>query len=87
MEDERYELHDWERREIYVKGKHDTIVQMVSETILSLRRFLVDKKIQELSESFKSDEPQEESEFILQEVMDYIGLKRLISNRLNRVIL
>lgn len=87
MEDERYELHDWVRREIYVKGKHDTIVQMVSETILSLRRFLVDKKIQELSESFKSDEPQEESEFILQEVMDYIGLKRLISNRLNRVIL
>src|SRR5690554_4086379 len=87
MEDERYELHDWVRREIYVKGKHDTIVQMVSETILSLRRFLVDKKIQELSVSFKSDEPQEESEFILQEVMDYIGLKRLISNRLNRVIL
>src|SRR5690554_305406 len=39
MEEERYALHDWQRREIYVKEKEQTIAQVVSETILNLRRF------------------------------------------------
>src|SRR5690606_11213927 len=53
MEEERYILHDWERKEIYVKEKEQTIAQMVSETILNLRRHLVSQKINELSETMK----------------------------------
>lgn len=89
MEDERYSLHDWERREIYVKDKRQTVSQRVSETILSLRRFLVDQKISELSEGFKKEKTEtseEEAVEDLQIVMDYIGLKKMLSNRLNRVI-
>lgn len=85
MEDERYQLHNWESREIYVKGKNLTVSQLVSETILSLRRFLVDLKIIELSENFKNETTEDSSED-LQIVMDYIGLKKLLSNKLNRVI-
>lgn len=85
MEDERYSLHDWERREIQVKAKEHSVSQLVSETILSLRRFLVDKKIRELSESFKNHSPEDSTEN-LQLVMDYINLKKILSNRLNRVI-
>ena len=91
MEEERYSLSDWERMDIYVKQKEVTIAQIVSETILNLRRFLVTKKINELSENLRSIENAEdteegERESNLQEVVDYIGLKKLLSDRLNRVL-
>src|SRR5690606_7359264 len=85
MEEERYTLHDWERMEIYVKGKEKTVAQVVNETILSLRRFLVTKKIDELSETMKQDEDFDR-ETGLQEIVAYIGLKKLLSDKLNRVI-
>lgn len=94
MEDEKYQLHKWETRDINVKGKLMAVSQVVIETILSFRRFLVDQKITELSEFFQggqkenteeNKEEQDASEY-LQMVMDYIGLKKLLSDRLNRVI-
>ena len=85
MEEERYVLHNWERKEIYVKEKEQTIAQMVSETILNLRRHLVSQKINELSETMKQeDNPEKESG--LQEIVDYLSLKKVLSNKLNRVL-
>ena len=85
MEEERYVLHNWERKEIYVKEKDQTIAQMVSETILNLRRHLVSQKINELSETMKQeDNPEKESG--LQEIVDYLSLKKVLSNKLNRVL-
>lgn len=85
MEEERYVLHDWERMEIYVKMKEKTIAQIVSETILNLRRHLVSLKINELSEVMKQeDNPEKES--ALQEIVDYLTLKKVLSNKLNRVL-
>lgn len=85
MEEERYLLHDWERMEIYVKEKEQTVGQIVSETILSLRRHLVTQKINELSETIKKDE-NIEKDLVLQEIIDYINLKKVLSNQLNRVL-
>lgn len=85
MEEERYTLHDWERMEIYVKQKEKTISQVVNETILSLRRYLVAKKIDELSETMKQDE-EADREAGMQEIVAYIGLKKLLSDKLNRVL-
>jgi DNA primase len=85
MEEERYVLHNWERKEIYVKEKDQTIAQMVSETILNLRRYLVTQKINELSETMQQH-AQEEREAGLQEIVDYISLKKVLSNKLNRVL-
>ncbi len=85
MEEERYVLHNWERKEIYVKEKKQTISQMVSETILNLRRYLVTQKINELSEALQQLAP-EDVESGLQEIVDYIGLKKVLSNKLNRVL-
>lgn len=85
MEEERYVLHNWERKEIYVKEKDQTIAQMVSETILNLRRHLVSQKINELSETMKHENsPEKESG--LQEIVDYLSLKKVLSNKLNRVL-
>jgi DNA primase len=85
MDDERHSLHDWESKQIYVKEKTQTIAQIVSETILNLRRYLVAQKINELSEEMKSQEP-EHRESSLQDIVDYITLKKVLSEKLNRVL-
>lgn len=85
MEDEKYHLHNWHRKEIYVKEKKETVSQEVNETILNLRRYLVNQKIAELSEDLKNMEDEAKREN-LQEIMDYISLKKILSEKLNRVL-
>ncbi|RMA57680.1 DNA primase [Ulvibacter antarcticus] len=85
MDEERYVLHDWEGKEIYVKEKKHTISQMVSETILNLRRYLVAQKINELSEEIKKQDA-DKREHSLQDIVDYITLKKVLSEKLNRVL-
>lgn len=82
MDEEKHQLHEWNRKEIYVKQKVHVIPQMVNETVLNLRRFLVAKKIEELSKEIQTSEDQED----LQVIMDYIFLKKVLSEKLNRVL-
>ena len=85
MEDERYELSDWERKNIFPKSKKESIAQLVSETILSLRCHLIDKKV--IGFQQKTIENKNEiNRSILEEVKDYSGLKMLLSRKLNRVL-
>lgn len=83
MDDEKYLLNDWERREIYVKGKKDGVAQLVSDTVLNLRRLLVSKKIDELSHRIKEGEEEDNP---LQNIVDYLSLKKVLSEKLNRVV-
>ncbi|MGJ5641926.1 DNA primase [Formosa sp. S-31] len=85
MEDERYDLHDWNRMEIYPKAKTDSVAQLVSETILSLRCFLIDQKVLEFQQATIS-QIADTNRNILEEVKDYSGLKMLLSRKLNRVL-
>jgi len=41
MENEKYQLHNWERKEVYVKQKTDVVAQQLSEVILRLRELLI----------------------------------------------
>ncbi|WP_372917523.1 DNA primase [Salegentibacter sp.] len=86
MEEEQYELHDWDRQNIFVKTKKETLSRLVSETILSLRRFLINQKIDELSSQVKAPDPEIDSSAILQDIMDYLSLKKVLSDKLNRVM-
>ena len=86
MDEEKYQLHQWDRKLIFVKEKKEGVAQMVSETILNLRRHLVSKKIDELSAEFKSESTQSNSEETMQSVTDYISLKKVLSEKLNRVL-
>ena len=86
MQEEKYQLHDWERNEIYVKEKKFTISQVVSETILNLRRELVSKKIIELSAAIKEQTEASDKENSLQDIVDYITLKKILSEKLRRVL-
>lgn len=84
MEEEKYVLHQWEKKDIYVKEKGTQVAQLVNETILSLRKFLIDKKIDALQKELNEEEVQPQS--ILEDVMSYHQLKRVVANKLNRVL-
>lgn len=85
MNDEREVLHNWETKHIYVKDKNQTIGQYVSETILTLRWFLVNKIIEELKGGVTS-EPESDNSETLSMVVDYLGLTNVFSKKLGRVI-
>ena len=86
MDEEKHQLHQWDRKLIFVKEKKQSVAQIVAETILNLRRHLVTKKIDELSAKFKEEASEEHTEEALQAVTDYIGLKKVLSEKLNRVL-
>ena len=84
MEDEKYNLHDWERNQIIPKEKEHSIAQLVSQTILSLRCYLIDQKVAEYkNETLKEDV---DTRAIIEDVKDYVGLKMLLSRKLGKVI-
>ncbi|NVO58709.1 DNA primase, partial [Rhodobacteraceae bacterium B1Z28] len=85
MEDERYTLDDWKRMDIFPKEKEDTIAQIVSETILSLRCFLIDQKVKGFQQETLQNKI-DTNRNILEEVKDYSSLKMLLSRKLNRVL-
>jgi len=85
MDEEKVALHNWEAKQIYVKQKNQTISQYVSETILSLRWYLVNKIIEEIKKSITNEEQTDNSED-LSMVMDYSKLISNFSNKLGRVM-
>jgi DNA primase len=85
MEDERVALHNWEGQSIFPKTKEDTISQYVSETILTMRWYLVDRIIEEIKGSISS-EPDSDNIEPLSMAMDYYKLINSFSKKLGRVM-
>ena len=84
MEEEQYVLHDWERREIYPKEKQLGVAQLVGETILTLRCNLIKNRIRKLQE--KTQDQHDDNSEILEEIMNYLQLNKLLNAKLNRVL-
>ena len=85
MEDEKLALHDWSGQNIFVKQKNETISQYVSETILTMRWYLVDKIIEELKGSILPD-PTSDNSDTMSLALDYSKLINSFSNKLGRVM-
>ena len=85
MNDENNVLHDWERKNIVIKDKKTEIGRWLQQTILNLRCLLIQEKIGEL-QSQTAESHIETHRQILEEVNDYVGLKKNLSKRLDRVI-
>ncbi|MBX2828348.1 MAG: DNA primase [Flavobacteriaceae bacterium] len=85
MDDEKYQLAAWDRKEIYVKLKEYSISQMVMETILNLRRHFVNMKINELANTISEKEEVERRD-VMQDVQDYNTLRMVLSEKLRRVV-
>jgi DNA primase len=85
MNEEREVLHNWEVQQIYVKQKEATISQYVTETIITLRWYLVNNIIDDLKNNLSTEEEQDNRE-ALEMVMAYLGLTHVFSKRLGRVL-
>ena len=85
METERYFLHSWETKNIFVKSKTHDIGQLVSETILTLRKNLINEKINGLKSELVKDDSKKNKD-LLEDIMNYNLLKKIVSNKLNRVL-
>ncbi len=83
MEEEQYVLHDWERRDIYPKEKKTGVAQLVGETILTLRCNLIKNRIDKLQERTKDSQDNSE---VLEEIVNYLQLNKLLNAKLNRVL-
>ena len=83
MEDERLTLHDWEGQNIFPKSKNDTIAQNVTETIFTLRWYLVGSIIEELKGTLSAEADNTDS---ISMIMDYNGLVLSFSKKLGRVM-
>ena len=85
LQDEQYALHDWERKNIYVRNKSTALPNWVREVILRFRCQLIDEKVSELQTKTEEDHEAHHAG-LLEEIVDYHKLKIMLSNRLNRVI-
>ena len=82
LQEEKHLLHKWDKKSIYVKLPSENVGLMVTETILSLRKLLVNKKIESLQQNIKSNN----NKNVLEDVMGYYQLRRIVSSKLNRAL-
>ncbi len=83
MEEEKYTLHNWSTKDIYPKSKDVGVAQLVSETILTLRCFLIKMRVSSLHGNIEGKNFDKE---ILEEIMSYQQLNALLKKKLNRVL-
>lgn len=82
MDEEKYFLSDWERKEVFVTTTAKILPKLVSDAMLNLRRVLIEKKISEILVGIQTQEIVPN----LEEITNYTELKKLLFEKLNRVI-
>jgi DNA primase len=83
MDDERYLLSNWERKNIFIRSKKSDLSKMVLDAIYNMRRILIEQKINSLIAEFGVEE---ERDKIMESIVDYNNLKTRLFERLNRVV-
>ena len=83
MDDEKYTLSDWERKNIFVTDSEEVLSKLVTDAILNLRRILIDKKIQQLINP-KEGTSVENTD--LEMIQNYTELKKRLYSKLMRVV-
>ncbi len=83
MDDEKYTLSDWERKNIYVSESDEVLSKLVTDAILNLRRVLIDKKIEQL---INPDETSAVVKTDLELIQNYTELKKRLYSKLMRVV-
>jgi DNA primase len=84
MSEEKELLHNWETKHIYVKTKNQNVSQYVSETIVSLREYLINKLIMDLTSNY-TNEFECDLEEIMSTINDYNKLKVNLTNKIGRI--
>ncbi len=84
MDEEKHNLHNWEKQNIFVRSKDSSVQQYVTETILTLRSYLIFGVIEGLKKQIQ--ENPEKARDLLTVVVDYNNLKHTFSSELGRVM-
>jgi DNA primase len=84
MEEEKYSLGQWEKKDIFPKNKALGVSQLVTETILSLRCFLIKKRMGVMQETTRDLEKDHRE--VKEELVSYLQLYTLLNKKLNRVL-
>ena len=84
MEEEQIVLHNWEGQNIFVKQKTETVSQHTSETIISIREYLINKLIMDLMNEFTSN-PKADVEELKVMINDYNKLKVNLTGAIGRI--
>jgi len=91
MDEDKHVLSDWGRKDIVVKGKEKHLSKLVMDVIYNLRRYLIEQKIASLVKDL--DPSKTNAEFSLEirqsnleMVVNYTALKKLLFEKLNRVL-
>ena len=84
MEEEKYSLGQWEKKDIFPKNKALGVSQLVTETILSLRCFLIKKRMGVMQETTRDIEKDHRE--VKEELVSYLQLYTLLNKKLNRVL-
>lgn len=84
LEEERDSLHHWDSQNIIVKTKEEGIAQYVTETILTLRLYLVNTIIDQYKEDLKAADTTQARES-LELIVDYLKLTNSFSQKLGQV--
>lgn len=83
MDEEKYTLSDWERKEVFVTETAKILPKLVTDAILNLRRVLIETKINAIIKEAQEEEGQTPD---FEEVTNYLELKKLLYEKLNRVV-
>jgi DNA primase len=90
MDDEKYNISDWGRHNIFPKTKVKDLPKLVPDVIYNLRMFLVKELIGSIMGKLNPDEQNEDinisNKELLNEVNDYNGLRTILAEKLNRVV-
>ncbi len=85
MEEDKYNLANWEAHHIDVKTKEETLGWHLMDVLLNLRRLLIKDLINEQKENLKDIDTEHERINIFNEIKDYLFLFKLVSTRLYRM--
>ena len=83
MDEEKYTLSEWERKNIFVAETASILPKLVSDAILNLRRILIERKITEIMKASQKDSS---IKVDLELISNYTGLKKRLFEKLNRVV-
>tara|TARA_B110000091_G_scaffold196273_1_gene223563 strand:- start:1096 stop:3102 length:2007 start_codon:yes stop_codon:yes gene_type:complete len=83
MDEEKYQLSDWESKSIEVKSALEVLAKGVNDVVYNLRRVLIGEKIEELMNDASKNQS---GRIDLEVIRDYTNLKMRLFEKLNRVV-
>ena len=90
MDEEKHAISDWERHNIFPKTKVKDLPKLIPDVIYNLRMFLVDELINKilgkLNPKEQEDTSNDSNQELLIEVKNYNDLRKILAEKLNRVL-